>query len=224
MSQSQRIVIFILFLLAILFVSLYFWPLVLNEILTPLALTAWLFLRIFVLSIDQKYYWGALFLGAMVALFWHLLQYSDEEELVSPTETNLTLKDIEFWRSFFTLYSHDNKEQHFIKRELVRIMVSMYASKHGVVANYLVMESLKKREIPLPEQIYTFLFIDDQVQSKRSLLQQIIWVWQAPWRWMDDHSGRKSAEFYRMIDEVLTYMETSMEIKDDDQRYRPNED
>ena len=60
MKFSRRMVISILFIVIILLFGMFFWPFILNNIITPIALAVWLLLRIFVLSIDQKYYWGAI--------------------------------------------------------------------------------------------------------------------------------------------------------------------
>ena len=59
MNISKRLVIVVFLLLIILFVGLLFWPFVLDDIIAPASLVVWILLRIFVLSIDQKYYWGA---------------------------------------------------------------------------------------------------------------------------------------------------------------------
>ena len=73
MNQRQRLALFFILLAIILVLGLIFWQYVLNDILMPLVLTSWLFLRLFVLSIDQKYYWGALFFASVFFLFRHLI-------------------------------------------------------------------------------------------------------------------------------------------------------
>jgi hypothetical protein len=214
MSRSLRWWIFLGMLGIILILGWVFWPFVLDQILAPMALTAWLFLRIFVLSVDQKIYWSALILGAGFFLFRRLFLNTAGEEPVSQPEGNLTLKDIDFWRSFLSLYTHEDRDQFYIKRELVRLLVSMYASKQGVAANFIVMESLKKGEISLPESIYTFLFEDEKPQAGGSIKQFLEQLWLAPGRWWYEYSGRKAAEYYRLVEEVLTFLEMSLEIKD----------
>ena len=74
MKFSRRMVISILFVMLILLVGMLFWPFILNEIIKPIALVVWLLLRIFVLSIDQKYYWGAIIFVVVVFLFRLLSQ------------------------------------------------------------------------------------------------------------------------------------------------------
>jgi hypothetical protein len=221
MNKSRRLIVFLIIFTGVLILGLAFWQYVLDQILTPIALTAWLFLRIFVLSIDQKVYWIVLILGSVIVLFRHLIQYSMSSETETLPEADLALKDIEFWRTFFTLYTHDKKEQFMVKRELVRLLVSMYASKQGVAANFLVMDALKKGEIPLPEAIYSFLFVEDQIQKDRHSLKQILrTLWLAPRHWLDERSGRNIEEYYRMVTEVLDFMESSLEIKNDDERIK----
>jgi hypothetical protein len=223
MNQYKRIWVFLLVLAGVLILGILFWPFVYEELLLPIGLTAWLFLRIFVLSIDQKIYWIALNLIAIFFLFRQLIQSSLFVEAEAQPEDNKDLKDIEFWRSYFTLYTHDKKEQFMVKRELTRLLVSTYASKQGVTANFLVTEALKKGDIPLPESIYSFLFDEDLERIYHPSFKQILKsLWLAPRNWMDERSGRNAAEFYRNVAEVLNFLETSLEMKNDDERSKLN--
>jgi hypothetical protein len=77
-------------------------------------------------------------------------------------------------------------------------------------------DALERGEIPLPEHIHAFLFPDKQKKSVRSLNKLIQSIRAAPRKWMRRWTGQDTAECYRMIDEVLCFMEESMEMKDDD--------
>ena len=223
MERSKRILIILSMLAVVLILGVIYWPFVLNELIIPIALTAWLMLRIFVLSVDQKIYWGALILGAAVLLFRRLMQSTLMDETETLLEENRLLKDVEFWRSFFKLYSRDKAEQAITKRQLARLVVSMYASKQGITAYFLVAEALRKGEIPLPETVYNFLFADEEEKPAHLGFKQTL---QSCWfnlrQWMDDISGRNTVEYYRGIEEVLKFMEFSLEIKSDDEHTRHN--
>jgi len=213
MNQRQRLALFFILLAIILVLGLIFWQYVLNDILMPLVLTSWLFLRLFVLSIDQKYYWGALFFASVFFLFRHLIPNAIPEAETLEEET-LTHKDIAVWRNQLTLYSQDSKDQFYSKRDLTRLVVSMYAARQGVAANFLVMEALQKGEIAMPENIRIFLFTEEAVRGKWTIKKILSGIWHAPGRWIYERSGRAAADYYHGLDEVLTFLETSLEMKD----------
>ena len=101
MKSSRRLVIFI-FLLVILFVGLLNWPFVLNEIIQPISLVVWLLLRVFVLSIDQQYYWWALILVADCIFLYRLLPHDQSENSSEEVwKSNETIPTIEHWRLLF---------------------------------------------------------------------------------------------------------------------------
>ncbi len=85
MKISRRLVIFIFFLLVVLFAALLNWPVVMSEIIEPFSLVAWLLLRIFVLSIDQQYYWIALILTVSIFAIRFLPK---EQYFVEQSESN----------------------------------------------------------------------------------------------------------------------------------------
>ena len=91
MERSKRILIILSMLAVVLILGVIYWPFVLNELIIPIALTAWLMLRIFVLSVDQKIYWGALILGAAVLLFRRLMQSTLMDETETLLEENRLL-------------------------------------------------------------------------------------------------------------------------------------
>ena len=224
MNQPRRILIFSVFLGAILTLGMIFWPFVLEEILMPTALTAWFFMRIFILSVDQKFYWGVLILVGVVAFSRHLIHFFLFDDMDPQPKNEVVLTDIDFWRSYFTLYGRDLNEQFMVKRELIRLLVSLYATKQGVTANFLVTDALKNGEIPLPGGVHSFLFDEELTQGRRSIKKIIKDIWFAPRHWIDERTGRKTAEYYRMVAEVLNFIETSLEMKKDDERIKPNSD
>lgn len=73
MNSSRRLTLIGFLLLLTLFVGLLFWPFILNDIITPASLVVWLLLRIFVLSIGQKYYWAVIIFLTAFFLYRRLL-------------------------------------------------------------------------------------------------------------------------------------------------------
>jgi hypothetical protein len=219
MKISRRVIGLILLVSIILLVGILFWPFILNKIIGPISLMTWLLLRIFVLSIDQKYYWGAIIFVIVVFLFRLLPQDQTIIQTEGSPDSNATIKTIEYWRSVFTLINPDVHDEKTLKRELSRLLLSLYASKQRTSTDFRLYDALQRGEIPLPEHIHTFLFPNEPKESKWSLRKTIQSVWNAPRKWMRRWTGQETAEHYQMIDEVLCFIETSMEIKNDDGRF-----
>lgn len=222
MKISRRVIGFILFVSIVLLVGILFWPFILNGIIKPTSLAVWLILRIFVLSIDQEYYWGAIIFGVILFLFRLLPQDQIDFQSDNYTDSNATIKTVEYWSLLFTRVGQGIQDEETLQRELIHLLLSFYASKQRTSNNFILYESLQKGELPLPEHIHKFLFPDKPRKSKWSLNRLIQSVRTASRKWMRRWTGQETAERYRMIDEVLSFMETAMEMKNDDGKYIQN--
>jgi hypothetical protein len=174
------------------------------------------------LSIDQKYYWAAIIFVMLFFLFRFLPQDQSTIQTDDSLDSNATMKTIGYWRNLFTLTEHDIGDDKTLKRELVRLLLSLYSSKQRTSANFGLYEALQRSEIPLPEHIHAFLFPDEPQKSGRSLKKFMHTVRKTPRKWIRRWTGQDAAEHYRMIDEVLSFMETSLEMKNDDGKFNPN--
>jgi hypothetical protein len=223
MKFSRRVVVAILSTLIILLLGMFFWPFIFNEIITPISLVVWLLLRILVLSIDQKYLWAAVILAVLVFLY-RLLPQGQETFLPDDfPDTNATLKTIEYWRSLFTLTEHNLRDEKSLKKELIRQLLLLYATKQRTSADFRLYESLQRGELPLPEQIHAFLFPEEPKEAGRSLKQLLNFLKNAPREWIRHWTGQDIAEHYRIIDETLNFMETALEMKNDAENFNPNQ-
>jgi hypothetical protein len=216
MKFSRRAAISILFIITTLLFGIFFWPFILKNIIEPTSLVTWLLLRIFVLSIDQKYYWGAIIFVVVIFLFRLLPQDQTVVQSENYPDSNAAIKNIEYWRTLFALTKYDSHGQETLKRELIHLLLSLYASKQRTSTSFLLYEALQRGELPLPEHIHTFLFPDEPKKSKWSFNKFMQSARTAIQKWMRRRIGQETAEHYRMIDEVLSFMETSMEMKNDD--------
>ena len=212
----------ILFGSIILLLGMLFSQFILNNIIEPTSLAAWVLLRIFVLSIDQKYYWGAIIFIVAVFLFRLLPQ---DQTVVQPEyfpDSNATIKTVEYWRILFASTEHTAYDEVTLKRELIHLLLSLYASKQRTSTNFILYEALQSGEIPLPEHIHAFLFPDQPKKSNRSLEKLIQSIQTALRQWKRRWSGQETADHYRMINEVLCFIESSMEMKNDDEKFTPD--
>jgi hypothetical protein len=223
MNISRRTAMFILCASILLLLGTLFWPFMVNEIITPLSLLAWLFLRIFVLSIGQQYYWGAIIIFVGFILFRLLFQ----EPTIVPSnvseDSNATIKMIANWRTLFAPTDQDVRDDVYLKRELRRLLLSLYASNQGASDKLEVYEALQQGEIPLPKSIHDFLFLEQPNKTGRSLQALTLSIWKTPQKWIRRWTGQETADHYRMIDEVLRFMETSLEMKNDDGKFNSNQ-
>ena len=223
MKLSKPVVISIFLVSFTLFAGMLFWPFILNEIITPTSLVVWLLLRIFVLSISQQYYWAAIIFVVLIFLVRFLPQDQPATLFEDSLDSNAIIKTIGYWRNLFTLTEHDVGDDKILKQELVRLLLSLYSSKQRISANFGLYEALQRGEIPLPEHIHAFLFPDEPKKTGRSLKKLMQTVRNTPRKWARRWTGQETAEHYRMIDEVLSFMETSLEMKNDNEKFTPNQ-
>ena len=95
------------------------------------------------------------------------------------------------------------------------MLASIYASKQRVQTSYEIVEALRDGQIPLPEHIHTFLFPEGSHRSGPSIKNVLLTIRHAPSKWMRRWTGQSAAEKYRNIEQVLSFMENSLEIKND---------
>jgi hypothetical protein len=223
---SRALVIGGFFLLVALFVGLLFWPFILNEIITPTSLAVWVLLRIFVLSVDQKYYWMAIIFITSLFLYLRLLPPSPPAiQSEDSRHSNATMRILDYWRSLFNLIDVHVQDDEILKKELVRLLLSFYATKQHTLADFRLHKALQEGKIPLPEQIHAFLFPEEPQPAGRSFILKIRELVQSlrntPRKWIRRWTGQETAEHYRMVDEILCFLETSLEMKNDSERSSP---
>jgi hypothetical protein len=223
MKLSRRLVIFCFILSAILFVGMLFGPFILNEIIAPVSVVVWLLLRLLVLSIDQKYYWGGIIFVVVFFLVRFLPQGQSELLSDESPDSNAVMKTIGYWRNLFILTDQHVQDEKTLKRELIRLLLSFYATKQQTTANFWLYEALERGEIFLPEQIRPFLFPEEPQATNRSLKKRLQSLRNAPQKWIRRITGQETAEHYRMINEVLSFMETALEMKNDDGKFNLNQ-
>ena len=221
--SSRRLVISLLIGAILLFVGLLFWPFIRINIVEPTALALWLLLRILVLSIDQKYFWYAAIILAVIFLFRLLRQEPASIQEEPHPDTNATIQNIGYWRVLFTYNDQDVRDEKILKGKLIGLLTSLYASKQSTSSDYRVYDALQQGRIPLPENIRTFLFPSEPQESGGPIERLLQSIQRTSRKWIRQWTGREKSEYYRMIDEVLDLVETSLEIKNDDRTVTHNE-
>jgi hypothetical protein len=218
MKTSQRYLPIAIILGMVILACIIFEPFVMNEILVPIGAAIWLLLRIFVLSVDQVYYWvGLIVLGFVFVVFrfiHHLINHPAPLRMQSSPDPSLALMNAEAWRNRIELAAGGSAEQAILKRELAWLLVSMYTHRRAGSAYLEVYEPLRQRKIPLPDRVWSFIFEKEPPERKPGLVRSIRAAFQTR---LQKWSGRETAEYYQAVAEVLTFLETSLEMNDDNQ-------
>jgi hypothetical protein len=222
MNLSRRVVVAILFAVILLFVGILFWPFILTSIIQPMALVIWLLLRLLVLSIHQKYYWAAIIFAVLVFIFRLLPQNEPRASLEEPGNSNEALNTMGYWRSIFLHTGGNTSDDKNLKRGLAQLLTSIYTSKLRASTNFEIYDALQRGEIPLPEHIHTFLFPEETQVSRNPIKRFLQFTQTVPRQWMRKWTGQDAAERYKMIDEVLCFMETSLEVNNDERESNAN--
>ena len=215
MNRSKRLALVSLVAALVLFLGLLFWPFVLATIVQPIALVLWLLVRILVLSVHQKYFWYALIFAAVLVLFRLLRQTPSEPPSQESFETNTTLTSISYWRALFLYNGQDVLEDTPLKRQLAGLLTLLYAWKQGTPNDFRINDALQQGAIPLPETVHAFLF-PQEPEPGGPLKKFLQAIRKAPRRWIRQWTGQAKSEHDQKIEAVLGFLETSLEINDDD--------
>jgi hypothetical protein len=222
MEKTQRSLFFVLLAGLLLFLGLVFQPFLVDYILLPVAMVVWLWLRIFVLSIDQQVYWWLLIALIAVLAIPRLFQRPVTFREDSQPDSNPTLKHVRNWRTTILFSRSDRGERPAFRRDLVELLTTMYSTRREESTHFETEIALRERQIPLPEPIRLFLFPDPLAPPAHFFehpIQFLQETWrsvrQVPERWIRRWSGREEVEYYQAIDQVLTLMETTLEITHD---------
>ena len=222
MNVSRWLAVFALFLI-ILLAGILFWPFIFNEIIRPIALVVWVLLRVFVLSIDQRFYWATIILVSAFLLLRRLL--SSPQSTLQSTDfqrPNATIESIHHWYSLLAVSTRNAYDDRTIKKELAQLLLLLFATKKRTAADYRLYDALRQGEIPLPEHIHTFLFPGEPPEAGRPIKRFLQSIRRTPKKWIRRWTGQEKAEYHQMINEVLGFVEASLEIKDDDGKLTPN--
>jgi len=217
MAHTKRILLFSFSFIFILFLVIVFWPFIFTKIIVPISTVIWIGLRMFVLSLDQSLYWVVFTLGIMVLILRRLVQWESNTENDKTLGVVVKFRDIETWHNKLSIYANTITEQESIRQKLLDLVAAWYAAEQEDKIPYLVSDAMRRKEIPLPDSIYTILFTEETEENERSFKRMLKKILHAPANWMMQKriQRNRAMETRRMITEVLTYLETSLEINNE---------
>lgn len=215
---TRRISSIIILLGLVLFSGVLFRSFILEILVRPLALVVWLSWRV-LLSVDQKVYWALLVFLALFYALICLVPGPAASGRSAPTEPSITLDRVRDWQMSIRFPAEGVENPNLLRQALEKMLVTMYTSKQSELPYWQVHEALLQCQIPLPEPIYTFLFPAEPPPGKRSFKRALQAIWHAPGKLARRWTGRDVIEFYQSIEQVLNFMESSLEINRDDKHF-----
>jgi hypothetical protein len=194
-------------------------PRAVEALVLAFATAVWLMLRLFVLSIDQEvYWWGLISLAVIFILGILALRFRAQgQSMTDQAHGSEQRRDrADYWRSSILLNVHSAGEWDTFRRELMWLFTSMHSSRRKGKENYKIREAIQSREIPVPETVYSFFFPALPAPPEPP-------YWRHPIAWLKYGLGRlhrrpggKKSRYFGSIDGVLSYLESSLEIKHDE--------
>jgi hypothetical protein len=189
-------------------------PAILRAFLAPLASGAWFLIRALVLSVDQSALWGILLLGAGTLFAFRIVAAaisSEPEARPALEEKNAALSDIASWRYLFAEAPRDARERSFARRELSGLLCSAYAARFGVRNDYGLYAAFRESRIALPEEVRAYLFADEEAEGAAGAKG----IARRAAAWLGRVSGRERAEYLRVVEGLIGYIEGGMEASDE---------
>jgi hypothetical protein len=197
------------------------WPWLQASVVTPLALLAWLLLRLFVLSVDQQVWWLAATF-AVPALLVLALRRPPGPGLVEEAGPQAPVHPLESWRRLLEQEARGVRERRLMGWDgLAQLLVSLVALERRVPADYLVHEALRSGRLPLPPAVHAFAFPPAPARPARWPGRLLSRLRAAPRRALRRLTGRELQERRQGIAAVLAYLEDSLELTPHDDPSRP---
>jgi hypothetical protein len=228
-NRLRRLLVF-LFIALLLLVGLIFRQFVLAALLLPAATAVWLLLRIFVLSIHQQIFWWGAIVVAAVAAFGGLFARSAVISRIPAPDSNTVRDRPSTWRDSILLHLLAEVDTDTFRRDLMWVFTSLYLSRGQGKAKYQIRDEILEHRIPIPESIYAFLFFSPRPSPRRSFVTHPVErlrtmsesFTRAVQEWVARRTGRETTDRVRAIDAILTFMETSLEMRqENDAPYVP---
>ncbi len=185
----------IIFLLAGL---LYFRAFLFENFVLPLALTIWIFLRISILAIDQKVLWLFMLFFLALYFFFKAQELTQDEGKIQKAIDPYYRGRLRFWDNYF----REPNERNWKKgpyNELVKLLTDQYAANNRLSSDYRLYTALLKREIPIPDSIYHFLF-HDHIRGREKLTGRFR-------KFIRKITGKEKKLFLRNLEQYLDYIE-----------------
>jgi hypothetical protein len=186
------------------------WPWLRAGLLEPLALLAWLLLRVFVLSVDQRVWWLFLVAAAPVLLALALRPrpgVAGRPWVAGPAPR---VHPVAGWREQIDQAARGLREQRAFGWDgFVQLTLSLTSLQRRQPPDYLLHEELRSGQLPLPPRVRAFLFPPAPAPASR-WARLGLRLRSGPRRALR-LTGRERRAHLRSISQLLTYLEDALE-------------
>jgi hypothetical protein len=201
----------------LLLLGLVFWRFTLEGIIVPSATVAWLLLRLFVLSIDQRVLWGGLIAAAVIVMLRALFRLSGRELPHPPASFVPVLDRVSPRRDAIQRHTGAAGRDDMVREELSWLLADLYSPRRVGEAKFQVRDALREHRIALPPSVHAFLFpppaeakipfLKHPVARTRQRAAAMLSSFRTSIR---ARTGREASEYASSIDGVLSFMEQEM--------------
>jgi hypothetical protein len=218
-SRPLRIVLAIALPGALLVFTLCKPQLVLQGLVLPAATALWLILRTFVVSIDQGVYWWGLIVLVLFGSFMLLLRGADSRAGAHFSVARPAWDPSRRWQDSIVLGRTTTPSRDTFRQNLTWLLSSLYASPRSGEEKYQVRGALQEGRISIPRGVHDFLFASTRppdpppsfFANPRACLGAVLESF------LDTllsrpRGRRRAAEYDRSTAEVLSFMETQLEM------------
>jgi hypothetical protein len=220
MKISKRALLLLVLLILFFLLGILFRDFLQENFITPVALVALWFWRI-LLSIDQIMYWGVLLMATVMFVLSHINPQPLSIENDQPPDQNASLEIVDRWRLSILATCDACDKPNFLTRNIRNMLPALFAEREPDAAKYEIDAALEAGHIPLPKPVYAFLY-QNAVSGSRSIKNNLRTLGKRPFHWYWHWTGRDVIEYYQSIQVALDYLETTMEIKQDDELANTN--
>lgn len=213
MARDRRLPVRILLCGTAAAIGILAWPWLRANLVAPLALVAWLFLRVLVLSIHQAVYWTVLVCAVPVLLWIMLRRRAVSASAPLPAARTARAHPVDTWRWLVEQTARGVPTLPSVGwNGFVQLTVSQQALERRLAPDYLLHDALRARRVPLPPAVHAFLFPAPPARPGGRAARLGRWLAAAPRRALHRLSGRDRAERLRAMSRLLSFLEDSLEM------------
>jgi hypothetical protein len=192
------------------------WPWLRAEVVPPVALLAWLLLRVFVLSIHQAVFWLAAVAGVAAAAIHGLRAALAEPPVAAPPEASgrrapgarrAWSPAVERWRARLAARVAGTAVVTWGWDDLVGLCLRACALARRVPADHRLHDAVRAGEVPLPAAVRAHLFPTAPGLPAGRLRRLLVRAGRAARAALHRETGRARAERLRAAGEVLSFLE-----------------
>lgn len=192
--------------------ALIFPEILLKGIVGPLAAVLWATWRV-IISIDQSVYWGALIVMYSIVMIRLLPRAHKSPSTPGDHHRHEPRTQVEHWRALIENAALGHEQRAALRNRLRALLASTVSQRERASAAEQEHE-LTSNQISLPPAAHRYLFAAPTASGgpfRSHPVDRFSWARQ----WLRRLTKKGRASEYKTLDELLGWMESRMDIKDD---------